>query len=460
MNRTGLLIVLAVFTAFQTARADELEDLQAKKKLDDARTEAYTAEAKRIKAESDLKKAVADASVSQLASDASLATQEANTEYAKFQALKAVFGTLPEIGKTGNLTIGSTDPVLLATRSSSASSTIEAAEQICANLKAAKVTKAVVVPDDLQSKLIEARWLKSVVAANLKSTNDSINSQPKTAFVAEVATVAVAAKYLIGVAQDFSKLVRADRALTTKDDFVLTRRQLFEWVLPTSCGNEVFATANTNMDRINRGWDEVKSIADDIGKIDKNVYDLTVRKNDSLRVVAATQRLMSDKTALLSKYTTCAEDEKKSEAERKSCAAKADPLRSEIDDANKQKDQYQKMADDDSQLILKVSPWLASIAANPKTIADAGYWIAFGDSVKDSDWISYVLEGQDVQQVQDGAFTGKRLYGTGTIEVRFKAMSPTGISKTTGFVSITQAPRRIDLDKGEYNLVKGFVTAP
>lgn len=458
MNKIGLLIALAVVSVFQAATADEFEDLQAKKKLEDARSEAYVAEAKRIKAESELKKAVADAFSSQLASEASLTTQETNTEYAKFQALKAIFGTLPDIGKAGNLSIGNTDPILLATRSSSAASTMEAAKNICINLKSAKVTKAVVVPDDLRSKLTEARWIKLVVAANLKSTNDSLSSRPTAKLVAEVATAAVAAKYLIGVAQDFSKLVRTDRSLTAKDDFVKARQQLFEWVLPASCDKGVFAAPyDTSMDRIDRGWAEAQSIATDVGIIDKNIFELTVRKNDSLRDVAKSQRILNEKTVLLNKYIACAEDEKKPEAEKKSCSAKSEPLKAEIDDISTKKDQDQKMADDDSQLIGKVSPWLTSLAANSKTIADSGYWIAFGDSVKDSDWISYSLEAQDVQQIQDGAFTGKRLYGTGTIEVRFKAMSHDGVMKTSGFVSITQAPRRIDLDKGEYSIEKGFV---
>ena len=461
MRNNALIIFLSLILTSQGSRADEIDDLQTKTKLDQARTIAYDAEAKKIKAEAELKKALLDATALQLSGESSLTTQEVNTDFAKFQALKLIFGQqIQDIGKAGNLTLGATDPILLTTRAASALTVFDAAKKVCSALKSGNVKDAFLVPDDFQARLMEARSIKRQIDTYEQTTGQALNSFKTIetqGLLPSVAAGALSAKFLVGVIQDFSKLFRTDRAVTSKDDFSVSRQKLFDWVLPASCEAGIFAPANTSMQRFEQSWAEFERLAESIRKIDTNLYELTGRKDDLTRSIALIRKDVDRITVKLEKLTVCIENEKKTAADRNSCASKEAGLQKEIDDLELEIYGQQKIANDSSLLITKITPWLTGIAANQKAIFDAATAISLGDSVSKSDWINYEVVTQDIQQTKDGALTGKRLFGTGSIEVKFRAISAMGVTKTSGFVSITDAPKRIDLDQNEYSSLERIV---
>jgi hypothetical protein len=447
---TSVLFICSAWAVDPTPTEQQtLDAIAAAKRLDEARAEAAKAVATRIRSELDMQKALDEADAARATGKSNVVTQQVNAEFAKYTALKAIFGELPSIGKEGSISIGTSEQLLLATRAGSAQATVDAADLVCARLKDAHVTQATIVPADYLTKKLESQEFEKRIQEQMTASIAALNPKQgnmKPSSLGDFAATAIAAKFAVGVVQEFSKLFRVDRTIAVKDDSVASRRQLFEWVLPTACVQNVIAPTTSSYQYASDVWSRASKMATEVSAVDENIEKMKSQKNDAQRAISHIQRTIGWNEGDLAKRLECANDNKTEPSAKRACVKKVKELRNEIDGAYKSKAVLQKGIDDTTQFIEKITPWLAQIAANPALITQAAQWLTIDDAMKGRDWFSYELDAQDVQQTVDGSFTGKRLFGSGSVEVRFKAMGPNGLAKTSGFVSVTSPSQRLDLD--------------
>lgn len=389
----------------------QLKLLQADQNLKDAELKALEQSKKEVAAQRLLARQADAEKLLDLQAEGAVSGAQLTNELLLATKLKDAFGDAPKIGKEGAISIsdGSTTQ-LLVTRSGSAWASLKIANQICDDLKTAKVEGAYIAPTGFDEKVVRSRLFKAEVDS-LKRYADEKKAVFDGVPLQSVATVVVglqAARYLIGGAQELSKALRPDYGFSIAANS--SRAALIEKSIAARCPTVL---ANADLEtflRLGMGStalsDSLNTLIDFADTYDGKLSGLTSQLN------AAKEDLAAEKA--------------KSKEERSA---------EKIDTADRKVKGFQPLL---KQLQLvepaakRVKTFLDSLKTRQAEVIEALVWAGFDNKWKDKPRLQLTVSTQDVQINKTSAWSGQKISAAAHVEALFHVIDKDGKVMVSG----------------------------